>query len=337
MNELEKKYREEHFIEEYPKLESSTVALIKDAIESGLKYEIIDENRSFIKIYSDKKCEYIVQATKTSKDSFAFPYIVDDKEFSKRLMRENGLAVPNGILLNKSFSHEIINEKIKTFENKKVVVKPRTTNCGMGITVFEENVKLDQLLNAIMFAFSYDEDVIVEEFAKGKEYRFVVIDGKCISVVHRRSASVVGNGVNTIKELIDEKNKEPWHAIMDSQLVIIDDVVIDFLKLQNLTLDSVPSKNERIFLRKNSNVSTGGESIDMTNIMPDFFKSISEKAANIFDAKICGVDILIDDLKNEDYSIVEINQNPGICINEWPYEGEGEKIGVYILKLLDLI
>ena len=60
----------------------------------------------------------------------------------------------------------------------------------------------------------------------------------------------------------------------------------------------------------------------------------SEKAANVFNAKISGVDIIIDDINSKDYSIIEINDNPGYSINEWPYEGKGEKVGIAILKLL---
>ncbi len=119
--------------------------------------------------------------------------------------------------------------------------------------------------------------------------------------------------------------------------VKMDQPVVEFLKLQDLTYDSVVSANRRIFLRTNSNCSTGGESVDYTDIMPTKFKKIAEKAARVFDAKICGVDIIIDDMEKDEYSIIEINDNPGYSINEWPYEGRGEKIGVAILKLLNLM
>ena len=117
----------------------------------------------------------------------------------------------------------------------------------------------------------------------------------------------------------------------------MDEPVVEYLKLQNYTFDSIIPNGKRVFLRTNSNCSTGGESIDMTPIMPSKFKKIAEKAAKAFDAKICGVDIIINDLEKDDYSIIEINDNPGYSINEWPYEGKGEKIGIAILNLLDLV
>ena len=117
----------------------------------------------------------------------------------------------------------------------------------------------------------------------------------------------------------------------------MDEPVIEFLKLQGYDFETVLPKDKRVFLRTNSNCSTGGESIDMTDKVPDYFKTIAEKAAKAFNAKICGVDIIVEDFNKKDYAIIEINDNPGYSINEWPYEGKGQKIGIAILKLLDLI
>lgn len=325
-----------YLLKGYPDLESSTVVLIKEAIKHGIQFEIIDEDHSFIKLYKGEHEEYIAQATKTSKDSYIFPSMVTDKEFSKKILRTNGLIVPNGIVLNSKMSQKEINTLVFQFINKEVVIKPRTTDCGVGITVFDRPAIKKEILNAINYAFQFDSQVLVENFAKGKEYRFVVVHGKCISVVYRRSASIVGDGKKTIKELMADKDKEPWHYILNNPMVIDEPLKI-FLKNQNLTLDSIPENGQRIFLRRNSNCSTGGESVDMTDIMPNFFKEIAEKASKVFGAKICGVDILIDDLNKSDYSIVEINDNPGICINEWPYEGHGEKVGLEILKVLGFV
>lgn len=328
--------KEKYLLKGYPKLESSTVALIKEAIRQGINYEIIDEERCFIKLYNEHKTEYIVQATKTSKDSYIFPYIVNDKEFVKQMLRNKKITVPDGIVIENSMYNKKKAELIAKFSNKRVVIKPRTTNCGIGITVFDKPATLEELHNAVNYAFEFDSNILIEDYAEGLEYRFVVINGKCISVVHRRSASVVGDGKKSIRELMADKDKEPWHYILENPM-LIDEPLKLFLKNQNLSLDSIPEKGKRIFLRRNSNCSTGGESVDVTDIMPDIFKKIAEKTAKIFKAKICGIDILINDMNCPEYSIVEVNENPGICINEWPYEGKGERIGLEILKLLKFV
>ena len=117
----------------------------------------------------------------------------------------------------------------------------------------------------------------------------------------------------------------------------IDEPLKMFLAYQNLSLDYIPKEGERIYLRENSNCSTGGESINVTDQIPSKFKKIAEKAAKVFKAKVCGVDIIINDLTKDNYAIIEINDDPGYDINEWPYEGKEVKIGLEILKMLKLV
>lgn len=339
--ELSKKYsneahQERYTIKSYPMLETATMALIKDAISQGVDYNIINEAKSFVELTHGNKKELVIQATKTSRDSYIFPYITDDKYFAKEVMRQNNVCIPKGIMINKNMPENEKEELISAFYGTSVVVKPRTTNCGVGITVFAEPVQAKELKKAVKYAFKFDDDILLEEFVQGKEYRFVVIDGKCLSVVHRRSASVVGDGQSTINDLIEQKQNEEWHYLLRKHIKV-DEPLEEFLELQGLSLDSVPQKDERVFLRKNSNVSTGGESVDVTDVMPERFKKIAEKMAKAFNAKICGVDIIINDLSKEAYTMIEINDNPGISINEWPYEGKGRRIGLDILKLLKLI
>lgn len=332
---LEEGYNQRYKICRFDKLVAESVAIIKDAISQGIDYKILNEEKSVVEFSLNGKREFVIEGNKTDRDSYIFPIITDDKFIAKQIMKEASLNVPSAILLEKDMDEEEIEGLVKRFFNTKLVVKPRNTNYGIGITVFSKPATKKQILNAIEYAFKFDTNVLIEEYAKGMEYRFLVIDGKCLSVAHRRIASVVGDGKSTIKELIDAKNKEPWHFLTGTP-VKMDEPVVEYLKLQNLTFKSVIEENKRVFLRTNSNCSTGGESVDYTYTMPAKFKKIAEKAARAFNAKICGVDIIIEDFEKDEYSIIEINDNPGYSINEWPYEGEGEKIGLAILDLLDL-
>lgn len=341
INQIIKKYMEEghnarYCLQNHKKLVSESVVIIKDAISRGIDYEILNESKSIVLFKNKNKSEFVIEGNKTNRDSYIFPIITDDKYIAKQIMKENGLNVPNAILLKKNMDSNDVELILKPFYNSKLVVKPRNTNYGTGITVFSKNATKSQILNAVKYAFNFDDNVLIEEYIKGMEYRFLVIDGKCLSVCHRRVASVVGNGKSTIKQLIEEKNNEPWHYLTATP-VKMDEPVVEFLKLQGYDYDTVLPENKRVFLRTNSNCSTGGESIDMTETMPEYFKQVAEKAAKSFSAKICGVDIIIEDLEKDNYSIIEINDNPGYSINEWPYEGKGQKIGIAILKLLDLI
>ena len=334
-NHLENGYIQRYKINKYDKLVAESVAIIKDAISQGIDYKILNEEKSVVEFSVGNKKEFVIEGNKTDRDSYIFPIITDDKFIAKEIMANASLNVPKAILLDKEMDQDEIEGLVNKFYNTKLVVKPRNTNYGIGITVFSKPATKKQILNAIEYAFKFDTNVLIEEYAKGMEFRFLVIDGKCLSVAHRRIASVVGDGKSTIKELIAAKNKEPWHYLTGTP-VKSDEPVVEYLKLQNLTFESVPAKDKRIFLRTNSNCSTGGESVDYTYTMPNKFKKIAEKAARAFDAKICGVDIIIEDFDKDDYAIIEINDNPGYSINEWPYEGEGERIGLAILDLLDL-
>lgn len=323
-------------LKNYKKLVSESVVLIKDAIANGVDYEVLNELKSIVQFFYKDKEEFVIEGNKTDKDTYIFPIITDDKFTSKQIMKEHKLNVPDAILLNKNMNQQDREELLKQFYNHFLVVKPRNTNYGTGITVFAKGASKTQIINAVDYAFKFDENVLIEQYVKGMEYRFLVVDGKCLSVAHRRAASVVGNGKNTIRELIELKNMEPWHFLTGTP-VKMDEPVVEYLKVQGYDYETILPAGKRVFLRTNSNCSTGGESVDMTEIMPSYFKKIAEKASRAFDAKICGVDIIIENLEEENYSIIEINDNPGYSINEWPYEGKGEKIGVAILKLLNLL
>ena len=329
-------YMQRYSIQNHDALVAESKVIIKDAIAQGVDYKILNEAKSIVEFYNKGKKEIVIEGNRTNRDCYIFENITNDKYISKQIMKEAGLVVPEAIILYKSMTKADIEELVKPFYNKKIVVKPRNTNYGIGITVFSENATKTQIMNAIEYAFRFDDNILIEQYCKGLEYRFLVINGKCLSVVHRRNASVIGDGKSTIRELIKMKNKEDWHALTGSPIKT-DEPVVEYLKIQGLTYDSVIPEGKRITLRSNSNVSTGGESLVFTDIMPDRFKKIAEKASRAFDAKICGVDIIIEDMKKDKYAIIEINDNPGYSINEWPYEGKGEKIGVSILKLLSLV
>ncbi|MCR5186825.1 MAG: ATP-grasp domain-containing protein [Clostridia bacterium] len=335
---LAEKYMKEshdlrYIVINHSRLAAASKSSLIDALALGIDYKILNESKSIIEFSKGKHKEFLIEGTKTTRDYYIYEIITDDKYVAKKIMKEAGLNVPEAIILYRSMDESDIEERIKPYLNKKIVVKPRNTNFGTGITVFNEKASKEQVMTAIKYAFEFDENILIEQYVKGMEYRFIVINGKCISIVHRRAASVVGDGKSTIKELMREKSKEPWHVQVGSPMKF-DPPVEEYLKLQNLTYDSVIPKGKRIFVRKNSNCSSGGEAVDYTNVIPAKFKRIAEKAAKAFNGKICGVDIIIDDMKSDDYSIIEINDNPGYSISEWPYEGDEVKIGVSIFKML---
>ncbi len=342
--ELSKKYKEDSYknrfkLQGFEDLELSTQILMKESIKRGIKTEVIDRSENFICLKKDNKTEYVRQATKTSKDTYISVLIMENKSVTKKVLRDNNIKVPDGIEV--CSIEEGINAAL-FYENKPIVIKPKSTNFGTGISIFSEGTSKERIIEALKIAFKYDNTVLLEEFIKGKEYRFLVIDDKVEGILHRVPANVVGDGEKTIRELTEIKNKDPlrgYHYVTPLEKINLDENAELFLKVQKKTFDYVPVKDEVVYLRENSNISTGGDSIDYTDKIPEKFKNIAVQCAKAVNAKICGVDMMLEDYMDENtqYGIIELNFNPAIHIHCYPYKGTERKIGEDVLKLLGFI
>ena len=139
--------------------------------------------------------------------------------------------------------------------------------------------------------------------------------------------------------MIEKKNRDPLRGTGHKtplEKIQINESLKLFLQQQNLTIDSVVPEGKRLYLRENSNISTGGDSIDVTDTVPDSFKQTAVKAAKSVGANICGVDMMIENMDDgsSPYSIIELNFNPAIHIHAYPYKGKERNIAYPILKLL---
>lgn len=341
--EIGKKYIEESKSREYSligyeDLELSTQIVLRDSIRRGLKYEVVDNKDNFIKVWNKEKEEYIKQATKTSLDSYITVMMMENKVVTKKVLEEKKIRVPKG----KDYSDPMEAKKdFNIFKDRGVVIKPKSTNFGIGITIFKENYSQNSFDKAIDFAFSKDDSIIIEEFIRGKEYRFFVLGYKTIGILNRVPANVTGDGKSSIRELVVEKNKDPLRGVgykTPLEKIKLEESEKVFLETQGYDFDTVPQISEVIYLRENSNISTGGDSIDYTDNIMDEYKEIAVKAAKGVNAKICGVDIMIDNINerpNENnYAIIELNFNPAVHIHCYPFNGKNRDLGNKILDNL---
>lgn len=341
---LAKKYKEEAFKNRfkllgYEDMELSTQILMKESIKRGIRVEVIDKSENFISLKKDNKIEYVKQATKTSKDNYVSVLMMENKVVTKKILKDAGIKVPEG----KEF-HSIEEAKynIEEFIKKPIVVKPKSTNFGLGISIFPKGGQKEDITKALAIAFSHDNTVLIEEFIEGKEYRFLVIGDKVAGILHRVPANVLGNGINTIEELVKEKNKSSLRGKgykTPLEKINLDENAKLFLKQSNKDINYIPKKEELVYLRENSNISTGGDSIDYTDDIKERFKTIAVNCSKAIGANICGVDMMIKDYKDEnsEYGIIELNFNPAIHIHSFPYIGKERNIAKEVLKLLELI
>ena len=331
--------REYYSLSAYSNMELSTQAVIEDAIKSGLKVSIIDENDQFIRLESKEHVEYVKNGNMTSKDSYISPLIMENKVVTKKVLAEKGFRVPKGYEVS---SIEEALQKFNYIKSKPIVIKPKSTNFGLGITIFKNGTSsLENYTKAIEFALKEDKDILIEEFIEGTEYRFFVIEGKTEAVLLRVPANVTGDGKHTIRELVEMKNANPLRGdAKKTPLKKIELGEIEQLQLseQGLNFESILAENEVAYLRENSNISTGGDSIDMTNEVHESYKKLAVEIAEAMMAKVCGVDLIIPNIKDEcskdNYGVIEANFNPMMMMHIYPHAGESRRLSLNVLRML---
>lgn len=321
-------------------LELSTQILLKAAIKNGVKFEILDRDENFVYLEKNGKVEYVKQATKTSLDSYVTMLIMENKVVTKKVLEKENIIVPQG---KDYFNIEEAKSDYRKY-GAGTVIKPKSTNFGLGITIFKEEFSKEDYEKALEIAFKEDNSILIEKFVKGKEYRIFVIGDEVVGILHRVPANVRGDGERSIKELVEEKNLDPLRGIgykTPLEKIKLEDPEKLFLKGQGLTMEYIPKKDEVVYLRENSNISTGGDSLDYTDDILDTYKEIAIKASKAVGARICGVDMMIEDIKNpnpkDNYAIIELNFNPAIHIHCYPYKGKNRNLGEKILKALGYI
>ena len=257
---------------------------------------------------------------------------------TKQILDEHGIRVPKGLHYASRIEAKA---DFEYFKGRAVVIKPKLTNFGLGITILKTNTDVSLYERAVDIAFDFDASILIEEFIDGKEFRIFVMDDQVVGILHRVPANVTGDGKRTIQELVVEKNKDPlrgkgYHTPLE--IIQLGEAELMFLKAQDKDFESVPSDNETVFLRENSNISTGGDSIDYTDDIPESYKKIAVKAAQALNVKITGLDMIIPDYTqeatNDNYAIIELNFNPAIHIHCHPFMGKNRRLNE---KLLDLL
>ncbi|WKY42890.1 bifunctional glutamate--cysteine ligase GshA/glutathione synthetase GshB [Eubacteriaceae bacterium ES2] len=319
--------------------ELSTQILIKEAITRGIRVIPLDKKENIICLEKDSHQEIIKQATKTSADTYITPIIMENKQVTKWVLKQHHIPVPDDIAVSDLDEAKII---LKKYITKPIVIKPKSTNYGIGITVFENGADYETLLDAVAFALKHDSVAMIEDYVKGLEFRFLVIGNEVVAVLHRRPANVVGDGEKSISELVSLKNKHPYRGdgkTTPLKIIEMDEQEKLFLTNQGLSTDYIPKDGQIIYLRGNSNISTGGDSIDFTDLINESFKQVALDAALAVNAAFCGVDMIIANHEDENstFSIIEMNYNPMISMQAFPFEGNNRRIGYNILKVLHFI
>ena len=325
----------------FDNMELSTQALLFDAIQKGLKIEILDERDQFISLQFGDHLEYVKNGNMTSHDSYISPLIMENKVVTKKVLAKAGFNVPQSIEFTDVKSAV---ENFPLFENRAVVIKPKSTNFGLGISIFQQGVtNREDFAKAVEIAFREDKEIMVEDYLQGTEYRFFVLGDQTLAVLLRVPANVIGDGVHTVAELVAAKNDHPLRgdgSRTPLKKIALGDIEQLQLKEQGLTVDSIPAKDQLVQLRANSNISTGGDSIDMTDEMHASYKEIAVGISKAMGAAVCGVDLIIPDLKKpagpslRSWGVIEANFNPMMMMHIFPFSGQSRRLTMNVIKML---
>jgi glutamate--cysteine ligase/glutathione synthase len=325
---------------DYKTMELSTQLIAQEAERRGYSIEILDKRDNFIHIYGKERNEYIKQATRTRADSYIAPLIMENKLVTKKLLKNAGIAIPEG---GEYSEIEEAMDQFSTWKDKSFVIKPNSTNFGKAVEMFPHGSNKKEYQLALNNAFKEDNLVLIEDLLDGKEYRFLVVGDRVRAVLHRIPANIIGDGISSIKKLVEIKNRNPMRQkgyISPLEKIQLGETELEFINAHDLTINSIPEKDQLVYLRQNSNISTGGDSIDLTDSIHPGYKEIAVAAAHTVGAKICGVDLISKNIleapNNGNYGIIELNFNPALHIHDFPAEGENRKVEKHVLDLLEL-
>ena len=197
------------------------------------------------------------------------------------------------------------------------------------------------LLKGLKHAKEYSRRVIVEKFVTGFDFRVLVINNEVIAAAQRVPAHVIGNGKNTIQELIDITNEDPRRGYGHENVlteITIDRTTERLIDNAGYTLDSVLPEDETLYLKSTANLSTGGTSVDVTDLMHPENVFIAERISRVIGLDICGIDImapnLTQSLKENGGVILEVNAAPGFRMHLAPSEGLPRNVAAPVIDML---
>ncbi|MBY0453815.1 MAG: cyanophycin synthetase [Burkholderiaceae bacterium] len=317
-------------LDEDERLGPSTGAIVEAAAARGIPWRRLTQG-SLVQFGWGSK-QRRIQAAEIDSTSAVAESIAQDKDLTKRLLHAAGVPVPLG-------------RPVEGFDDAwavalevglPVVVKPQDGNQGKGVTV--NITERGQLEDAYRVAEEYGT-VMVERFLPGHDFRLLVVGDQLVAAARREPPQVLGDDVHTVRELVDLVNLDPrrgeGHATSLTK-IRLDDIAVARLAAQGLTPDSVPAKGQRVVLRNNANLSTGGTATDVTDDVHPDLAARAVAAAQMIGLHICGVDLVCESvlhpIEDQGGGIVEVNAAPGLRMHLAPSYGKPRAVGAAMVN-----
>jgi cyanophycin synthetase len=320
-------------IRERVRLGPSTGSIVEEAVARDIPWIRLGTNSLVQLGYGINQMRF--QATITCKTSSIAVDIACNKEQTKKMLDAASIPVANGGICVDETDLETIVKKI----GYPIVLKPLDGNHGKGASI---NVKKwEDAVEGLAYAKKYSNRIIVEKFITGYDFRVLIIDNKLVAAAKREPAHVKGDGNHTIQQLIDETNLDPKRGYGHENVLTQIDVdrdTTDLLEKLGYTLETVPRKDEVVYLKSTANLSTGGTSVDVTDMMHPENIFLCERISRVIGLDICGVDIMAENLtqplKENGGCILEVNAAPGFRMHLAPSEGLPRNVASPVIDML---
>lgn len=320
-------------IRERVRLGPSTGSIVEEAASRDIPWIRLGTNSLIQLGYGVNQLRF--QATITCNTSNIAVELACDKEDTKRILGNSSVPVAKGEIC---VDEEDLMKTID-FIGFPIVIKPLDGNHGKGASINITDV--EDAKAGLAHAKKYSRRVIVERYITGQDFRMLVIDHKLVAAAQRVPAHVVGDGIRTIRELIDIENQDPRRGYGHENVLTeieIDRDSLDLLSEYGYTEASVPEKDEIVYLKSTANLSTGGTSIDVTDLVHPANIFLAERISRIIGLDICGIDIMAENLtqplQENGGVVLEVNAAPGFRMHLAPSEGLPRNVAAPVIDML---
>ncbi|MCW3070612.1 MAG: cyanophycin synthetase [Bacteroidetes bacterium] len=311
----------------------STQSIVNEAKKRNIPYKRL--NKGSMIMFGQGIHQKKIRASMTCQTASIGVDLAGDKDETKKLLKKAYIPVPSGeVISDEEGLRDILQEM-----SFPVVIKPIDGNHGRGITTNIRDV--EQAISAFHIAKTISEDVIVERFIEGFDYRFLVINYKLVAVAKRTPAMVMGDGISSISELIEQTNTDPNRGDGHEKIMTkikVDEVTENILADKGLTLKSILPMGQILLLKDTANMSTGGTSRDVTDLVHPDNVFMAERIARIMNLDICGIDVVAKDIDvpitNEIGGVVEVNACPGFRMHLSPAKGLPRNVAEPVMSML---
>ena len=320
-------------IRERVRLGPSTGSIVEEAVARDIPWIRLGTNSLVQLGYGVNQMRF--QATITCKTSSIAVDIACNKEQTKKMLDAASIPVANGGICVEEEDLDGIIARI----GYPIVIKPLDGNHGKGASINVKNI--EDAKAGLAYAKKYSHRVIVEKFITGFDFRVLIIDNKLVAAAKREPAHVVGNGKDTIQKLIDITNEDPKRGYGHENVLTQIDVdrdTTDLLEKLSYTLETIPKAGETVYLKSTANLSTGGTSVDVTDMMHPENIFLCERISRVIGLDVCGVDIMAENLtqplKENGGCILEVNAAPGFRMHLAPSEGLPRNVASPVIDML---